>query len=122
MQIVSQIDWLFQCCPSAGRTVYNRRRCRSQTGTAAGKFAWQQRRAVVGWSPYVSSCFSYRDASEFETLHRRGADSCLQARTPYKPMYSTLEVSRTVSGALARWATLKYFGKEGMQAILGGIL
>jgi len=37
-------------------------------------------------------------------------------------MYYTLEVSRTASGALAGWATLKYFGKEGMQAILGGIL
>jgi len=37
-------------------------------------------------------------------------------------MYYTLEVSRTASGSLAGWATLKYFGKEGMQAILGGIL
>jgi hypothetical protein len=37
-------------------------------------------------------------------------------------MYYTLEVSRTTSGALAGWATLKYFGLEGMQAILGGIL
>jgi hypothetical protein len=37
-------------------------------------------------------------------------------------MYYTLEVSRTASGSLAGWATLKYFGMEGMQAILGGIL
>ena len=37
-------------------------------------------------------------------------------------MYYTLEVSRTASGSLAGWATLKYFGKEGMQSILGGIL
>jgi hypothetical protein len=36
-------------------------------------------------------------------------------------MYYTLEVSRTASGALAGWATLKYFGIEGMQSILGGI-
>ena len=36
-------------------------------------------------------------------------------------MYYTLEVSRTSSGSLAGWATLKYFGMEGMQAILGGI-
>jgi L-2,4-diaminobutyrate decarboxylase len=43
-------------------------------------------------------------------------------RTPYNPMYYTLEVSRTASGSLAGWATLKYFGMEGMQAILGGIL
>ena len=76
----------------------------------------------VGWAPYVSSCFLYKNATEFEAIHRRGADAYLQARTPYNPMYYTLEVSRTASGSLAGWATLKYFGKEGMQAILGGIL
>jgi len=76
----------------------------------------------VGFAPYVSSCFLYKDAAEFESLHRRGSDSYLQVRTPYNPMYYTLEVSRTTSGALAGWATLKYFGLEGMQAILGGIL
>jgi L-2,4-diaminobutyrate decarboxylase len=76
----------------------------------------------VGFAPYVSSCFLYKDAAEFESLHRRGADAYLQVRTPYNPMYYTLEVSRTASGALAGWATLKYFGIEGMQAILGGIL
>lgn len=76
----------------------------------------------VGWAPYVSSCFLYKDAAEFESIHRRGANAYLQARTPYNPMYYTLEVSRTASGSLAGWATLKYFGKEGMQAILGGIL
>lgn len=76
----------------------------------------------VGWAPYVSSCFLYKNAEEFETIHRRGGDAYLQVRTPYNPMYYTLEVSRTASGSLAGWATLKYFGKEGMQAILGGIL
>jgi glutamate/tyrosine decarboxylase-like PLP-dependent enzyme len=76
----------------------------------------------VGWAPYVSSCFLYRNADEFESLHRRGTDAYLQARTPYNPMYYTLEVSRTASGSIAGWATLKYFGMEGMQAILGGIL
>ncbi len=76
----------------------------------------------VGWSPYVSSCFLYKNAEEFETLHRWGGDAYLQVRTPYNPMYYTLEVSRTASGSLAGWATLKYFGMEGMQAILGGIL
>ncbi len=76
----------------------------------------------VGWAPYVSSCFLYKNAEEFETLHRWGGDAYLQVRTPYNPMYYTLEVSRTASGSLAGWATLKYFGMEGMQAILGGIL
>lgn len=76
----------------------------------------------VGWAPYVSSCFLYKNATEFESIHRRGSDAYLQTRTPYNPMYYTLEVSRTASGSLAGWATLKYFGKDGMQAILGGIL
>ncbi len=37
-------------------------------------------------------------------------------------MYYTLEVSRTAAGSLAGWATLKYLGLEGLQAVLGGIL
>lgn len=76
----------------------------------------------VGWAPYVSSVFLYKNADEFESLLRWGGDAYLQVRTPYNPMYYTLEVSRTASGSLAGWATLKYFGMEGMQAILGGIL
>ena len=76
----------------------------------------------LGWAPYVSSCFMYKNAAEFESIHRRGGGAYLQARGDYNPMYYSLEVSRTPSGALAGWATLKYFGKEGMQAILGGIL
>ncbi len=76
----------------------------------------------AGWAPYISSCFLYKNAAEFESIHRRGADAYLQAVTPYNPMYYTLEVSRAASGSIAGWATLKYFGKEGMQALLGGIL
>ena len=76
----------------------------------------------VGWTPYVSSIFLYKDAKEFESLLRWGGDAYLQGRTPYNPMYYTLEVSRTSSGSLAAWATLKYFGMDGMRSILGGIL
>jgi glutamate/tyrosine decarboxylase-like PLP-dependent enzyme len=76
----------------------------------------------LGWAPYISSCFMYKNADEFESLHHRGGDAYLQMRNVYNPMYYSLEVSRTSSGMLAGWATLKYFGKEGMQAILGGIL
>jgi glutamate/tyrosine decarboxylase-like PLP-dependent enzyme len=76
----------------------------------------------LGWAPYVSSCFMYKNAAEFESIHRRDGGTYLQARGAYNPMYYSLEVSRAPSGALAGWATLKYFGKEGMQAILGGIL
>ncbi|MDO5569861.1 MAG: pyridoxal-dependent decarboxylase [Bacteroidales bacterium] len=75
-----------------------------------------------GWSPYVSSCFLYRDAAEFETIMRRGNYAYLQEVTPYNPMYYTLEVSRSAAGSLAGWATMKYLGIEGLQSILGGIL
>ena len=65
--------------------------------------------------------FLYKDAEVFEKILARGKDSYLQVRTPYNPMYYTIEVSRTVNGAMAAWATLKYFGLEGLQAIVGGI-
>lgn len=75
-----------------------------------------------GWSPYVSSCFLYKSASEFEYIMRRGSYAYLQEVTPYNPMDYTLEVSRSAAGSLAGWATLKYLGKDGMRAILGGIM
>lgn len=75
-----------------------------------------------GWSPYVSSCFVYKDAAEFENILRRGSYAYLQEVTPYNPMYYTLEVSRSAAGSLAGWATMKYLGVKGFQAILGGIL
>ena len=75
-----------------------------------------------GWAPYASSCFVYKDAAEFESLLRRGSYAYLQEVTPYNPMYYTLEVSRSAAGSLAGWSTLKYFGIEGFQATLGGIL
>lgn len=75
-----------------------------------------------GFAPYISSCFVYRDAAEFENIMRRGSYAYLQEVTPYNPMYYTLEVSRTAAGSLAGYATLKYLGIEGLQAVLGGIL
>lgn len=75
-----------------------------------------------GFSPYASSCFVYKNAAEFESIMRRGSYAYLQDVTPYNPMYYTLEVSRSASGSLAGWATMKYLGITGLQAILGGIL
>ena len=75
-----------------------------------------------GFSPYISSCFLYKDAAEFENMLRRGSYAYLQEVTPYNPMYYTLEVSRSAAGSLAGYATLKYLGIEGLQAVLGGIL
>jgi glutamate/tyrosine decarboxylase-like PLP-dependent enzyme len=76
----------------------------------------------VGWAPYVSSVFLYKNAQEFESILRRPGPAYLQDRSPYNPLNYTLEVSRAATGSLAGWATLKYFGYEGFHAILGGIL
>jgi len=76
----------------------------------------------TGFSPYISSAFVYKNAEEFETLLSREVPAYLQPRSPYNPMNYTLEVSRAATGSLAGWATLKYFGHEGFQSVLGGIL
>lgn len=76
----------------------------------------------TGFSSYISSVFVYKNADEFESLLSRGVQAYLQSRTPYNPMNYTLEVSRTATGSMAGWATLKFFGHEGFQSILGGIL
>ncbi len=76
----------------------------------------------TGFSPYISSVFVYKNALEFETLLSRGTSAYLQSRSPYNPMNYTLEVSRAATGSMAGWATLKFFGHEGFQSVLGGIL
>lgn len=76
----------------------------------------------VGWTPYASSAFIYKDAAEFNTILSRPESPYLQPRSPYNPLDYTLEVSRAATGSLAGWATLKYLGYEGFQSILGGIL
>ncbi len=76
----------------------------------------------AGFSPYTSSFFAYRDAGEFEALLQRPGSAYLQSRTDYNPYHYTLEVSRAATGAVAGWATMKYFGYEGFQACLGSIL
>lgn len=76
----------------------------------------------TGFSPYISSTFVYKNAEEFESLLSRGASAYLQPRSPYNPLNYTLEVSRAATGSMAGWATLKFFGHEGFQSVLGGIL
>lgn len=76
----------------------------------------------TGFSPYISSTFVYKNAEEFESLLSREQSAYLQPRSPYNPLNYTLEVSRAATGSLAGWATLKFFGHEGFQSVLGGIL
>ncbi len=76
----------------------------------------------TGFSPYISSVFVYKNALEFESLLSRDSSVYLQPRSPYNPMNYTLEVSRAATGSMVGWATLKFFGHEGFQSVLGGIL
>lgn len=76
----------------------------------------------VGWSPYNCSLFMVKDIGEYQRLMSRPGSDYLQERTTYNPGNYTLEVSRSGAYAMAGWATLKYFGHEGFQAVLGGIL
>src|SRR6185369_13821900 len=76
----------------------------------------------TGFSPYISSAFVYKNAEEFESLLSRGQSAYLQPRSPYNPLNYTLEVSRAATGSMAGWATLKFFGHEGLQSVMGGIL
>lgn len=76
----------------------------------------------VGWAPYNCSLFMMRNYKEFQNLMTRPGSDYLQERTSYNPGLYTLEVSRSASYSMAGWATLKFLGYEGLQAILGGIL
>ncbi len=76
----------------------------------------------TGFSPYISSAFVYKNAEEFESILSRGQSAYLQPRSPYNPLNYTLEVSRAATGSMVGWATLKFFGHEGFQSVLGGIL
>jgi len=76
----------------------------------------------VGWAPYNCSLFMFRDNDDFVDLMKRPGSDYLQERTTYNPGLYTLEVSRSGAYAMAGWATLKFFGYEGFQAVLGGIL
>jgi glutamate/tyrosine decarboxylase-like PLP-dependent enzyme len=75
-----------------------------------------------GWAPYNCSLFAVRDLGHFKELMMRPGSEYLHERTWYNPGLYTLEVSRSGAYSMAGWATLKYFGYEGFQAILGGIL
>jgi L-2,4-diaminobutyrate decarboxylase len=76
----------------------------------------------VGWSPYNCSLVMMRDMEDFKKLMVRPGSDYLQERTTYNPGLYTLEVSRTGAYSMAGWATLRFFGHEGFQAVLGGIL
>jgi len=76
----------------------------------------------TGWAPYNCSMVVMRDLNEFRNLMSRPGSAYLQERTCCNPGLFTLEVSRSGSYSMAGWATLQFFGAEGFQSILGGVL
>jgi hypothetical protein len=63
-----------------------------------------------------------KDYDHFVDLLSRPMPAYLQDRTPYNPFKFTLECSRSGSSPLAGWATLKLFGREGFQVMLGRLV
>ena len=76
----------------------------------------------TGWAPYNCSLFMVQDYARFTALLERPSPAYLQDRTPYNPFKFTLETSRTGAYSLAGWATLRLFGREGFQVMLGRII
>lgn len=76
----------------------------------------------TGWAPYNCSFFITKDYKKFEKLLGRPLPGYLQDRTPYNPFKFTFETSRTGAYSLAGWATLRLFGYEGYQVMLGRII
>jgi glutamate/tyrosine decarboxylase-like PLP-dependent enzyme len=76
----------------------------------------------TGWAPYNCSFFITKDYDRFQDLLGRPLPGYLQDRTPYNPFKYSFETSRTGSYSMSGWATLKMFGYEGYQVMLGRII
>ena len=76
----------------------------------------------TGWAPYLCSFFLVKEYDTLTELLGRPLPGYLQDRTPYNPFKFTLETSRTGASAMAGWATLRLFGYEGYQVMLGRIV
>ncbi len=81
----------------------------------------------TGFTPYVSSLFLSRTATDFKLLERGSAErampctSTLQAGRP-QPGRFTLETSRPGGGPLAALANLLLLGKNGLRSLLGHLV
>jgi glutamate/tyrosine decarboxylase-like PLP-dependent enzyme len=76
----------------------------------------------TGWTPYISSLFMVKDYAKFTKFLDRPSPAYLQEVTPYNPLQFTLETSRNGASSMAAWATLRLFGREGFQVMLGRII
>jgi glutamate/tyrosine decarboxylase-like PLP-dependent enzyme len=77
----------------------------------------------TGFAPYVSSLFLVKEAADLRLISRAPElMPYLYQFGDYQPGVFTLETSRSASGALAALATLRLFGKLGLQATLGHLV
>jgi hypothetical protein len=76
----------------------------------------------TGWTPYLSSLFMVKDYAVFTKLLERPSPAYLPEITSYNPLKFTLETSRNGASSMAAWATLRLFGREGFQVMLGRII
>ncbi|MGZ3633398.1 MAG: pyridoxal phosphate-dependent decarboxylase family protein, partial [Parachlamydiaceae bacterium] len=76
----------------------------------------------TGWSPFNSSFFLVKESETLSKALARALPPYLQLSTSYNPFIYTLETSRGANGALSGWASLKFFGYEGYQVMMGRIV
>ncbi len=76
----------------------------------------------TGWAPYICSLFMVKDYAKLTKLLDRPSPAYLQDMTSYNPFKFTLETSRNGASSMAAWATLRLFGREGFQVMLGRII
>ena len=77
-----------------------------------------------GYIPYNSSMVIFKDKSEFDLLKRQKdiMTPLFHDEDEYNPGIYTMETSRSCANILATWTTLKSFGQEGYQVLLGHAL
>lgn len=76
----------------------------------------------TGWAPYNSSFFLVKDYQKCASLLGRDCPPYLQYSTHYNPFSFTLETTRGADGALAGWASLKFFGYTGFRVMMGKMI
>lgn len=77
----------------------------------------------TGFTPYVSSLFLVKEATDLELITRKQSDTpYLFHDGHYHPGRYTLETSRAGSAPMSALANLRLFGKNGLRALLGHVV
>lgn len=77
----------------------------------------------TGFTPYVSSLFLTRDATDLNLISRdQSVTPYLFQSGHYHPAKYTLETSRAGAGPMAALANLRLFGKAGLRSLLGHLV